>query len=153
MHHNGLLCLASTGHSVELGSPRWCIRRVSFRGGELGFCSSTHQLFTGAGFAILDVTPSFMGLETTDGVMTRLIELNTIIPTKKRPTLMTYADNQPHVVIHVFQGETLMIKTTVCVTSSISTEYRQRHVVHRRLKSLQASTPTEFRTFCQRQAH
>lgn len=54
---------------------------------------------------LLDVTPLSLGIETMGGVMTKLIESNTTIPTKKTETFSTAADNQPSVEIHILQGE------------------------------------------------
>ncbi len=59
---------------------------------------------------LLDVTPLSLGIETMGGVMTKLIEANTTIPTRKSETFSTAADNQPSVEIHVLQGERPMAK-------------------------------------------
>jgi len=90
---------------------------------------------------LLDVTPLSLGIETLGGVMTRLIEKNTTIPSKKSQIFSTAADNQPAVSIHVLQVNGRWPPTTEPWGVSNWSEFRRRRAAFRRLKLLLTSMP------------
>jgi len=91
---------------------------------------------------LLDVTPLSLGIETLGGVMTKLIEKNTTIPTKAANTFSTADDNQTAVTIHVLQGERDRSGDNKSLASSISPTSRPHRAVCRRSKSRSTSMRT-----------
>ncbi len=95
---------------------------------------------------LLDVTPLTLGIETKGGVMTKLIERNTTIPTRKSEVFSTAEDNQPSVEIHVLQGEREMATYNKSLGKFQLTGIPPAPGASRRSRSPSTSTPTASST-------
>jgi molecular chaperone DnaK len=102
---------------------------------------------------LIDVTPLSLGIETKGGLFTKLIERNTAIPTKRSEIFTTADDNQPSVLIQVFQGEREIASTTSRWAPSSSPASRRPRAASRRSRSPSTSTPTASSTCPPRTGH
>ena len=91
---------------------------------------------------LLDVTPLSLGIETKGGVMTKIIERNTTIPTKRSEVFTTADDNQPSVMIQVYQGEREMARSNKSLGNFELTGLPAAPAASHRSKSRSTSTPT-----------
>ncbi len=94
------------------------------------------------GILLLDVTPLSLGVETMGGVMTKVIERNTTIPTRKTEIFSTAADNQPSVEVHVLQGEREMARDNKSLGKFQLTGIPAPAAAFRKLRSPSTSTRT-----------
>ncbi len=93
---------------------------------------------------LLDVTPLSLGIETEGGIMTKLVERNTTIPTERKQAFSTAADNQTAVTVSVFQGERPMARDNRLLGQFNLEGIPPAPRACRRSRSSSTSTPTAF---------